>query len=191
MFVSDRGELVARVTCFTRGIITSDARSRAFLQVRASYLRLSLSDDRALWCKCNPDTDMGISRVASEIQIYSAVYSPVVDRDVCVRRVRSRARARARTRSRSHGWLCILQDAGLRANSLAHSSRGNHICSVTKLRILHTGPTVAVTYLTFGQVARVELKCAPRKVFGIFGVASSARRYVCKVAGGSGSNSTA
>jgi hypothetical protein len=39
------------------------------------FSRFSSSDERALWCKCNPDTDMGISRVASEIQIYSAVHS--------------------------------------------------------------------------------------------------------------------
>lgn len=97
---------------FHSGIITSDARSRAFLQVRASYLRLSLSDDRALWCKCNPDTDMGISRVASEIQIYSAVYSPVVDRDVCVGV--SRARRHAHTYTHTYTWL-VMHPAGRRA----------------------------------------------------------------------------
>jgi len=60
---------------------------------------------------------------------------------------------------------------------------------VTKLRILHTGLTAAVTYLTFGQVARrVELECAPRKVFDIFVVRSRSR--VCiRNSSGSGNNS--
>lgn len=86
---------------------------------------------------------MGISRLASEIQIYSAVYSPAVDRSA-----RSPQRARLRASRELKRTRCI--------------ARGNHICSVTKLRIFHTGLTArarAVTYLTFRQVAaRVELE---------------------------------
>lgn len=83
----------------------------------------------------------------------------------------------ARIRSRSHGP--VVHPAGHR---LPRAARGNHICSVTKLRILHTGLIAAavVTYLTFRQVARVELKCAPQTVFGIFAVMLP-RGYVYEV----------
>lgn len=123
---------------------------------------------------------MGISRVASEIQIYSAVYSSVVDRDACVRCacVCVCVCVCGRAHTIAFAWP-VVHPAG---HGLPRAARGNHICSVTKLRISHTGliAAAAVTYLTFGQVARVELKCAPQTVFGI-SVVMLPRGYVYEV----------
>lgn len=53
----------------------------------------------------------------------------------------------ARAYSRVHTPGCASRR--MQACELSRAIRGNHICSVTKLRILHTGLTgLAVTYLT-------------------------------------------
>lgn len=86
MSVSDRNER-SRVLLVSLGEGNNEQRAlpRIFTSARSSFLvGPRSSDDRALWCKCNPDTDMGISRVASEIQIYSAVYSAsLIEMRVC------------------------------------------------------------------------------------------------------------
>jgi len=122
---------------------------------------------------------MGISRVASEIQIYSAVYSPVVDRDaralVCVHVCGACMGAHAHSRV-SHGWLCIPQDAGLR--TLARNSRKSHLFRNKVAYLAYQ--TDRGGNVSDRQVARVELKCAPRKVFDIF-VVRLARGYVYEI----------
>lgn len=135
---------------------------------------------------------MGISRVASEIQIYSAVYSPAL--------IEALALARGRPRVPRRGRVCtcecacvspaeygrallssplfssllsfsLLQDAGSRElHGHAYCSQKSHLFrnKVAYLAYRTDRGALAVTYLTFGQVARVELEFARRKVLAVF-----------------------
>jgi len=111
---------------------------------------------------------MGISRVASEIQIYSAVHShsSLVETRMSLLSLSLSLSLSFSLCACACARLCILQDVDSRT---LRAARGNHICSIIKLRNFYTELTVLrLTYLTFGQVAHVELEFAPRKIPDIF-----------------------
>lgn len=135
MLVSDRNER-SRVTCFTRGVITNNARSRAFLQVRTRRFSSSLGRRTTVHCDANVIRTLiwefhGWHRKFKFIPPSTPLL--VVDRDACVRiRV-----------------CAMVSCASYRMRNSA--GRGNHICSITMLRILHIVLNAAETlYLTFG-----------------------------------------
>lgn len=78
---------------------------------------------------------MGISRVASEIQIYSAVYSvsSLIEVRVC--------------RFAFARWL-VVQPAECET---LRAGRGNHICSITKLHILQPDRDCNVSDIRIGS----------------------------------------